>query len=67
MTERDKMFRYARRSKIPNFNKYYLNQKQMDGIIQMLKDGEPAYGILYAVFCYGLAKGYRAAKKEVAQ
>lgn len=67
MTERDKMLSYAKRTKIPDFQKYHLTQRQMDGLVRMLNDGEPAYGILYAVFCYGLAKGYRAAKKEVAQ
>lgn len=67
MNERDKMFRYAKRTKIPNFNKYYMTRNQMHGLTQMLKDGEPAYGVLYAAFCYGLAKGYRAAKKEAEQ
>lgn len=67
MTVRDKMFQYAERSKIPNFQQYRLTKRQMDGLVRMLDDGEPAYGILYAVFCYGLAKGYNTAKSEVAQ
>lgn len=67
MTERDKMIRYAERAKIPNFQKYYLTQKQQNGLVQMLNEGELAPGILYAAFCYGLAKGYRAAKREAAK
>lgn len=64
MTESQKMYECSKRANIPNFEHYHLTARQLDGLIKELRDEPFHKGILHAVFCYGLSRGYRAAKAE---
>ena len=64
MTESQKMYECGKRANIPNFEHYHLTDRELNGLIKELREEPFQKGILHAVFCYGLARGYRAAKAE---
>lgn len=62
MSEREKMQNYILRTKIRNYDRYTIRMNHYHVLLEMAE--EDLCNALCFAFDYGMAKGFRAAKKE---
>lgn len=65
MSEIERMNRYIDKTNIPNALRYNIRLNECTELVHLSQETPMAiWDVIYQAFKYGMAKGYRAAKKE---